>query len=80
MNQIKNIQYTCVEGKDQIAKFCIVPFEEVPIEIRKYLISTDNNGEAFSSDSEFFNENKEKFSFFSLIRVLFSSLFSIENN
>lgn len=42
MNQIKNIQYTCVEGKDQIAKFCIVPFGEVPIEIRKYLISTNN--------------------------------------
>lgn len=42
MNQIKNIQYTCVEGKDQIAKFCIVPFEEVPVEIKKYLISVNN--------------------------------------
>ena len=42
MNQIKNIQYTCVEGKDQIAKFCIVPFGEVSTEIKKYLISTNN--------------------------------------
>lgn len=43
MNQIKNVQYTCVEGKDQIAKFCIIPIgEEIPTEIKKYLISTKN--------------------------------------
>lgn len=43
MNQIKNIQYTCVEGKDQIAKFCIVPLgESFSTNIKRYLKNPNN--------------------------------------
>lgn len=43
MNQIKNIQYTCVEGKDQIAKFCIIPLgESFSTNIKRYLKNPNN--------------------------------------
>jgi len=43
MNQIKNVQYTCVEGKDQIAKFCIVPLgESFSKDIKAYFKSPNN--------------------------------------